>query len=143
MPAMRFLETRKTHIRNAQLFGGKEAFEGLSEPVCQHLHGGGWDMFTATSLEPCRQIVLGGKRPILFILLLHLSQHLIIELAGLSQATHEQTGLVLIRIQSKLKRSHALTIAIRERNVNSFVPPVGGRQFIPMSEDRDPLAAGR
>src|SRR5437588_2287428 len=51
-----------------------------------------------------------------------LSQHLVKELARLSQTSREPTGLFLIRIQSKLKRSHILIIAIRERNINSFIP---------------------
>ena len=57
---------------------------------------------------------------------IHLSQHLVKELARLSQTSHEPTGLFLIRIQSKLKRSHILIIAIRERNINSFIPSAGG-----------------
>jgi hypothetical protein len=44
--------------------------------------------------------------------------------------------LFLIRIQSKLKCSHILVIAIRERTVKWRVPPAGERRFTPMSEAR-------
>jgi hypothetical protein len=49
--------------------------------------------------------------------------------------------LVRIRIQSKLKRSHILIIAMRERDSNRFVPPAGGRQFTHLAEASGPLAA--
>ena len=140
MPAVRLLEARETHIRNAQLSGREKTFERFGETICQHLYGGGRHILTPTAFELCCQIVLARKCPILLILLLHLSQHLVKELARLSQTSHEPAGLLLIRIQSKLKRSHILTIAIRQRNVNSFVLPVGGRQFIPLAEARGPLA---
>jgi hypothetical protein len=48
---------------------------------------------------------------------------------------------VLIRIQAVFKRSHSLSIAMRERNGNRFVPYAGGRQFTHMAQASGPLAA--
>ena len=134
VPAVRLLETREAHVRNAQLFGSEKTFERFGETISQHLYGGGRHMPSTTPLELCGQIILRGKRALVLILLLDGLKHLVIELARLSQATHEQAGLFLVWIQSKLKCSHVLIIAIRERNVKWIVPPAGGRRFTPMSE---------
>ena len=98
-------------------------------------------MPSTTPLELCGQIILRGKRALVLIVLLDGLKHLVVELARLSQATHEQMALFLIRIQSKLKCSHVLVIAIRERTVKWIVPPAGGRHFTPMSEARGTHAA--
>ncbi len=141
VPAVRLLETRETHIRNTQLTGCEKPFERFRETISQHLNCGGRHMLTTTAFELCCQIILRGERASFSILRLGDLKHLVIELARLCQACHEQAGLFLLRIQSKLKRSHILIIAIRERNVNRFVPPAGGRQFIPIAKARGPLAA--
>ena len=141
VPAVRLFETREAHIGNAQLFGSEKTFERFGETISQHLYGGGRHMLTAPSLELCGQIVLRGEGALVLIVLLDGLKHLVIELARLSQATHEQAGLFLVWIQSTLKCSHVLVIAIRERTVKWRVPPAGGRRFTPMSEARGTHAA--
>jgi hypothetical protein len=141
VPAVRLLETRETHIRNAQLSGLEKPFERFREAICQHLDRGGRHMLTATAFELCRQIILRGERALLCILRLGELKHLVIDMPRLSQACHKQARLFFIRIQSKLKRSHILIIAMRERDINSFVPPAGGRQCTHMAEANGPLAA--
>ncbi len=107
VPAIRLLETRKTNVSNAQLFGCEIALERFREAISQHLHAGGRHMFTATAFELSSQIVLCGKRAVLSILCFDPLQHLVIELAGLTQAHHEQMGLCCIGIQAVFKRSHS------------------------------------
>jgi len=68
-------------------------------------------------------------------------QHLIIELAGLCQATHEQAGLFLIWIQAVFKGSHSPSFNRLEYESQQLRPPVGGRPFIPVAKVRGPLAA--
>src|SRR6266566_3951682 len=123
MPTVRLLETRETHIRNTHLSGLEKPFKRFREAISQHLNRGGWYILTTTAFELCRQIVLRWERALLCILRLNGLEHLVIDMSRLSQTSHQQARLVLIRIQSKLKRSHILLIAMRERNVNSLVPP--------------------
>ncbi len=141
VPTVRWLETREPHGRHAQLSGLEKTLKRFGETISQHLDGGGRHMPSTPPLELCGQIILRGKRALVLILSLDGLKHLVIELARLSQAPHEQAGLFLIRIQSKLKCSHILVIAIRERTVKWRVPPAGGRRFIPMSEARGTHAA--
>ena len=136
----RAIEARETHIRNAQLSGREKTFERFGETICQHLYGSGRHILTPTAFELCCQIVLARKCPILLILLLHLSQHLVKELARLSQTSHEPTGLFLIRIQSKLKRSHIYVLPCSMRIVKRAMAALR-RPFIPVAEARSPLAA--
>ena len=51
MPAVRLLETGEAYIRDAQLLGGKKAFEGLRETISQHLDGGGRHMLPPRPLK--------------------------------------------------------------------------------------------
>src|SRR5262249_51511539 len=106
IPAIRLLETGEARIRYAQLFRSKIPFECLHESNGQHLHGGGRHMFTSTTLELCRQIVLRWEGLILLIVCLKRSQHLVIELARLGQAGHKQAGPFIIHEQAILTRSH-------------------------------------
>src|SRR5260370_10559640 len=100
-------------------------------------------MLTATTFELCRQIILRWESTSFCILCLGELKHLVIDMPRLSQACHEQAGLLLIRIQSKLKRSHIVIIAMRERSSNSFVPPAGGRQSTHIADAGCALAASR
>ena len=106
VPAIRLLETREAHARDTQLSARKEAFEGLGKSIRKHLYGRGWHMLTASAFELCSQIVLRGERALLYILSLDGLKHLIIELARLTQALHQQAGLFLIWIQAVFKCSH-------------------------------------
>src|SRR5713101_3877961 len=129
MPAIRLLETGEARIRDAQLFRSKIPFERLHKSISKHLHGGGRHMFTSTTLELCSQIVLRWECAILLILCLKRSQHLIIELARLGQASHKQAGLFLIHKQAILKRSHAPNCDRVGYKSQQFRPPVGGWPF--------------
>ena len=106
VPAVRLLETRETHIRNTHLSGLEKPFKRFREAISQHLNRGGRYILTATAFELCRQIILRGERTLLCILRLDGLKHLVIELARLCQACHEQAGLGLIWIQAVFKRSH-------------------------------------
>ena len=105
MPAVRLLETGETNTRNGMLLGGKEPFERFGEPISQHLYRGGRYMLTL-SLESSFQVIFAWKRLLLLVLLLDRLKHAIIDDARLTQASQEQAGLFLVRIQSKLKRFH-------------------------------------
>ena len=140
VPAVWHFETRETSIRNAQLFGIEKALERFGEPISQHLYRGCRDIFPATSLELCRQLVLGGEGAPLCILPFRDLKHLIIELARRDQATHEQMGLFFIWIQAVFKRSHT-GILLHLIRLVKHVPPAGGRRFTPMSEARGTHAA--
>ena len=143
VPAVRLLETRETHSRNAQLSGLEKPFERFREAISQHLDCGGWHMLTATTFELCRQIVLRWESTSFCILCLDGLEHLVIDTPRLSQTSYKQARLFFIWIQAVFKRSHILIIAMRERKVNSFVPPAGGRQFTHLLESSGPLAAFR
>ncbi len=106
MPPVWFLETRESNPRNGVLFGGKEAFERLGETVSKHLDSGGRHMLTPMTFESMFQIILTGERACILILLFDHLEHTIIDLARLSQASHEQTGLILLHVQSVLKCFH-------------------------------------
>jgi hypothetical protein len=131
VPPVRFLETWKPHVRNAQLFGREKTLERFGETISQHLYGGGRHMPSTTPLELCGQIILRGKRALVLIVLLDGREHLVIELARLSQATHEQAGLFLIRVQSKLKCSHILFIARRREKCQRESTACGRAAFHP------------
>jgi len=140
VPTVRLLEAWEADIRQAQLFGGEETFEGLGETISQHLDRGRWHMLTATSFELGGQIILRGKCPLLCMLLLQGREHLIVQDARLFQALHEQARLFFRHEQAILKRSHTdiLLHMIRLVKQGLFVR---GRPFIPIAEARSPLAA--
>src|SRR2546425_2921494 len=106
MPAIGRLETGKADMSKTRRFGSQKPLERLGEAIGQHLHGGGWDMLTTTTLKPCGQIILGGERALLSILHLDDLQHLVIDHARRSQTVHEQMGLFLIHEKTIFKRSH-------------------------------------
>ena len=141
MPLVAFLEAREAHF-HSKLFAGKETFERLGEAICQTLHRGGRDMLPATALETSGEIILAREGPSLLILSLDGLKHLVIELARLDQATHEQMGLCCIGIQAVFKRSHGYILRnlIECVNTQGF-PSADGRRFTPMSEARDTHAA--
>jgi hypothetical protein len=140
VPAIRLLKTWESHISNAQLFSREEAFERLGEAICKHLDGGGGDMFATTALKPCRQIVLGGERTLLCILLLDHLKHLIIQDTRLTQALHEQTMLFFLHKKAILKRSHR-EMLIYEISIVKREVRLRRRPFTPMHERRGPQAA--
>ena len=140
VPAVWLFETREAHIRNAQLFGIEKALERFGEAISQHLYRGCRDIFPATSLELCRQIVLCGEGAPLGILPFRDLKHLIIELARRDQATHEQMGLFFIWIQAVFKRSHP-GILLHLIRLVKHVPPAGGRRFTPQAFARGTHAA--
>src|SRR5579859_2044853 len=51
MPAVRLLEPREPHIRNAQRSGLEKPFERFREAISQHLDRGGRHMLTAAAFE--------------------------------------------------------------------------------------------
>ena len=130
MPPVRLLETREADIRQAKFFGSEKTLERLTETISQHLHSGRWHMFTATTLESCRQIVLRWERTSFSILRLDGLQHLGVELAALAQALHQQLGLYLIRIEAILKRSHA-DILLHVIRLVEYCAPAGGLAGMP------------
>src|SRR5712692_2388671 len=113
MPAIGLFETREAHARDIVLFGGKKAFESLGEPVREHLHARGRNSLTTSSLKGNIQIILGGKGPILLILLFHGCQHVIVDMARFDETLHEQMRLCFLRIETILKRSHMLYFTSR------------------------------
>ena len=112
----------------------------VSETVSESLYRGSGDMLTTTTFEPSSQIILIWKCPLALILMPDGLKHLVIELARLCQACHEQARLVLIRIQSKLKRSHIYVLPCSMRIVKRAMAALR-RPFIPVAEARGPLAA--
>jgi hypothetical protein len=85
MPAIGLLETRKPALL-PQFFSRKEASEGLIQSISQHLDRGSWYMLTATTLEPCGEIIFSEELARLLIMLLRSRQHLIVDVPRLSQA---------------------------------------------------------
>ena len=141
MPLVAFLEAREAHLYS-KLFAGKKAFERLGEAICKTLHRGGRDMLPATAFETSGEIILAWKCTLLLILSLDGLKHLVIELARLDQATHEQMGLCCIGIQAVFKRSHGYILGNLIKCVNTHVfPSADGRRFTPMSEARGSHAA--
>ncbi len=67
VPAVRLLETREPHIRNAQLTGCEKTLERFGEPISQHLYRGGWHLLATTAFELCGQIIFRGERALLCI----------------------------------------------------------------------------
>jgi hypothetical protein len=139
MPPIRLLEAREADTRNVIFFSREKAFQGLTEPICQHLYGGGWHLLTS-SFESILKIVFGRKRLLLCILCFDGLQHLIIEHAGLSQATHKHARLFFIWVQAVFKRSHVFYYSALENICQQCRPPAGGQQFIHMLESSGPLA---
>src|SRR5215472_9262256 len=140
MPAVGFLEAGKAHGRHARLFRSKEPFESFDEPICQHLDCRGRYMVAPTTFESSGQIVLRWERAILLVLYADMREHLIIELAGLCQAAHEQMGLFLIHEQTVLKCSHVTHCAklVTERQV---FPQDFGRPITHIAKAWGPQAA--
>jgi hypothetical protein len=93
------------------------------------------------TFESLFQIVLTGERALLLILPFDHLKHTIIDLSRLSQASHEQVGLLLIQVQSVLKCFHVLYYNALETVGQQDKPPAGGRQFTHMLESSGPLAA--
>ena len=122
------------------LLGGKEPFERFGEPISQHLYRGGRYMLTL-SLESSFQLIFAWKGVLVLILLLNRLKHAIIHATRLTQASQEQAGLFLVRIQSKLKRFHVFYHTSRENIFQPLRPPMVGRPFTDMAEASDPLAA--
>src|SRR6266699_4875791 len=107
MPSVRRLPAGEANARNVILLGSQKPLESVTEPLCQHLHGGGRNVF-ALPLESRLQVILAWKRTLVLILLLDSLKHLIVNQARLFQALHEQVPLLLIRIQAILQGSHIL-----------------------------------
>jgi hypothetical protein len=108
VPSIWLFETGEPHIREAQLTGGKKAFEGLTQAIREHLDGGSRHVFTPATGKLFVQIVLRRERAILLILCPECCKHLIVEMSRLAQACHEQTRLLLSRVEAVFKRFHAL-----------------------------------
>ncbi len=141
VPAIGLLEPREADTRNVIRFRSEETFEGLGKSIRKHLYGCGGNMFTSMTFESLFQIRLAGEGALVLILLFDHLKHLIIDLARLSQASHEQAGLFLLHVQSVLKCFHVLYYSSLESVCQPFRPPAGGRQFTHMPEGRGPLAA--
>ncbi len=133
VPSVRFLEAREANTRDGILLRSKEPFEGLREPVCKHLYGGGGNMLTSLTFESIFQIIHTGERLLLLILCFDHLQHPIIDMSRLSQASHEQAALFLVHVQSVLKCFHAFYHKPLETVCQQCRPPTGGRQFIPIA----------
>lgn len=142
MPSVRFLEAWETNTRDSMLFGSKKAFEGFREAISKHLNGSGRHMF-ALPFKDCFQVILAGKCFVLLILRFDRLKHAIIQSTRLCQASRERTGLFLIRIQSKLKRSHAYILPNSIRIIKRGMYALRRRHFIPIAEARGPHAAYR
>ena len=140
MPAVRLLETGEAYIRDAQLLGGKKAFEGLGESIRKHLDSCGRNM-CAVSPESRFQVILAWEGAFFLILSLDGLKHLVRDDARLFQALHEQMALWLIHEQAILKCSHASILLQPMRNVKWIVPPAGRRQFTHLAKASGPLAA--
>ncbi len=140
VPTSRLFETREPNTRNVILFGSKKPFEAFCETISQHLYRGGWHLL-ALSFESIFKVILGWECTLLFIVLLDQCQHLIVDATGFDQALHEQSALLCIHEKAILKRSHSLYYMPLESECQQFIPPTGGRQFIPIAEARGPLAA--
>ena len=140
VPAIGLLEAREANARDSMLFGSQETCERFREPISKHLHGGGRHM-VALPFECSLKIILGGKYFILLVLCFDGFKHAIVNGARLSQACHEQASLVLLRIQSKLKRSHSYVLRYFMRIVKRGMCALRRRHFIHIAEARDPHAA--
>jgi hypothetical protein len=140
MPAVRLLETRETNARNVILLGGKETFERFGEPISQHLYRGGRYMLTL-SLESSFQLIFAWKCVLILILLLNRLKHAIINDTRLTQASQEQAGLFLVRVQSKLKCFHVFYHTSLENIFQPLRPPMVVRPFTHVAEASSPLAA--
>ena len=99
VPTVGLFETWEPDTGERLLFGREEPLEGLTQPICQHLHRGGWHVL-ALSLESLFQLILVWERAFLLILLLDDRKHLIIEHARFLQTLHEHLLLRLIGIQT-------------------------------------------
>jgi len=97
VPTVGRLEAREPTIRNTMLFRSKEAAEGLTQAVCQHLYGRSWHMLTLP-LESCFKVILTRERLALRVVCFDCLQHLIIDDARLDQALRQQMLLFPIRI---------------------------------------------
>lgn len=109
VPLVSRLEARKTDFHR-QFSIGKKAFEGLRNTISKHLNGCGWYVFPTAPSEGRRQIVLARKGLCDLVLPLDGLKHLVIELARLDQALHQQVMLFFCRIESILKRFYGSTV---------------------------------
>src|SRR5690242_3358862 len=125
MPLVRLLKTRKS-ARDTQLFTDKEPLECLGETICKTLNGSSRDILS-TTLKSLLQFILIRKCSILLILVFNHLKHLIIDLARLNQALHQQGTLFFVRVNSILIRLHALysTTIIRSCPVAIHPTPEG------------------
>jgi len=121
VPLIGFLKAGEPHVRDAQFFSSKKPFESSTQPIREHLNGRRGNMFP-TTCEVFVQIVFRGECSILLVLCLKRREHLIVDMPRLDQALHEQVLLVLIWVDSVLKRFHVLHF---------------NRRSIKLSSDRD------
>jgi len=124
MPPIWLLETRETNTGDVVLLGGKKAFEGLREAICEHLYRGGWYVLTL-SFECRFKLIFAWECPVLLIPYLDGLKHAIVHGARLCQARHELAGLLLIHEQAVLKYSHENILPQVIRIVKRFVPAGG------------------
>jgi hypothetical protein len=88
------------------LLAAEKAAQGLVQPVGESLDGCSRNLLAA-SFEGFTQVVFGQKLAVGLIPCLRLLKHLVIEMAGFTQAIHEQETLYLCGIEPVFKGSHA------------------------------------
>ncbi len=126
VPAIGLLKPGEANTRDVIGFRGQETLQRFREPVCEQLYSGGGHLFAAMTFESMFQIVLTGECALLLILLFDHLKHPIIDMSRRSQASHEQVGLFLIRVQSVLKCFHVLCYNALEKVCQQVRPPAGG-----------------
>src|SRR2546427_8622589 len=102
VPAVRLLEARKADIGNTQLFSSQKAFEGLGEPICQHLYGRGGGGFPLPLHNELSSIYWGGSVP-LFALCFFSFLHLLFENMGFGPTKHQKRSMFSIFVGTVLK----------------------------------------
>ncbi len=141
VPSIRLFEPGEPYIRNAQLTGSKKALEGLTQAIREHLDRGSRHVFPSATGKLLVQIVLRQERAILLILCLECCKHLIVELSRLAQACHEQTRLLLSRVEAVFKRFHALHFT--RDQINSQVAEVSTHPPLPQVRNAASIAAAK
>ena len=136
VPPVRFLEAGEAAFLT-KFFHGKKSFQGLGEPVCQHLYCGRWYRLFALPLERCFQFIFVRESTSLIVLLLGYRPHLIIDTTCFCLTGNEPGVLLLIHEQPVFKCPHEDILQHIFRVIKEQAQPLPQRKkahFNPMHE---------
>lgn len=103
MPAISRFEARESRLLS-EFFAGDAAPQGFVQPVSKRLYRSRGDMLVAAALKPGCERILEKKLAGFGIMISNLLKHLVVQMARLSETSHQQPSLAAVRVESVLER---------------------------------------